>query len=203
MLCHPKFMHSHFTAVCYSSLTLITKTLCDQLLCSFSQSPFTSPVSITVPFPSMSTVLLSISPASFLSDFCAKIPETYPKRFLEDKFIRYINTHINVILYFEKLSFPQKMKNMRTNFNCVTFKGKSISRAKQILQSSLLKNYTMSHFILRSLVLLRIVRNVSNALSFVVVTAKWCHKKVHCVCVKEFDRSGWSVRNETVYLSVY
>lgn len=53
------------TAVCCSSLTLITKTLCDQLLCSFSENPFTNPVSITVPFPSVSTLFLSIFPVRF------------------------------------------------------------------------------------------------------------------------------------------
>lgn len=98
------------TAVCHSSLTLITKTLCDQHLCSFSQNLFTSPVSITVPFPSM-------NPTSqhFSSTFPVRSPvlkHLYHKRFLEDKFIRCIK----VISYFAKLSLPQKNEKYDSKF---------------------------------------------------------------------------------------
>lgn len=108
---------------------------------------------------------------------------------------------------------------IRTNFNCVRFQRKSISIVKPILEEYLKKTnkqHNVTFYFVIPILLWRIIRYISNAVSFVVsltsvnslkhhYALQWVQsddrKKFIFVCFKEYNKLSWSVKNWAVSVS--
>lgn len=91
-----------------------------------------------------------------------------------------------MVLYFATVPSPKKRndltvkKQILEKFSFVTFQLKSISIIMQMLQSSLKKLYNVIFCFVILLLLLRAIRFISKALSFVVSLTSENSLKYHC-----------------------
>lgn len=115
--------------------------------------------------------------------------------------------------------FSKKENNfkniIRTNFNFLRFQRKSISISQVTEEYLKKKQYNVTFYFVIPL-LWRTIRHISSALSFVVsltsvnslkhhYSLQWVQsddqKKLIFVCLKEYNKLSWSVRNWTVSVS--
>lgn len=148
-------------------------------------------------------------------------PKTPDNPLQKDRFIRCIN-----VILFCNSPFSKKENNLkniiRTNFNCVRLQRKSISIVKPILQKNIKKqnkknkkNNNVTFYFVIPFLLWRTTRYISNAVSFVVsltsvnslkrhYSLQWVRsddKKFIFVCLKDYNKLSWSVRNWAVSVS--